>query len=238
MTPIEAPHVVLVAHGSRDPRAAVTVRAIVRAVAAARPDVVVHDAYLDFDAPRLADVLAGLADRHVVVVPLLLSSAYHARTDVPAIVAAARERGARIDVAAVLGDPDSTESVVAALRRRLSAAPVDALVLAAAGTRDVAALAAIDEVAARLGTAASVPCLAGYASGAGRTVTDAIGALRSAGARRIGLASYFLAPGILHDRVLAAAAGATVVSSDPLGSAPEVIEIISQRIAAAALVSA
>ncbi len=227
-------HVVLVAHGSRDPRAAQTVREIARAVAAARPDVTVRDAYLDFDRPHLADVLAELADEHIMVVPLLLSAAYHARTDIPAIVEAARDRGSWVEVSAILAD----QALVGALHRPVSGAAVDAIVLAAAGTRDVAALAAIDEIAAQLGRAASVPCLAGYASGAGRTVTEAIEALRVSGARRIGLAAYFLAPGVLHDRALSAAVGTTVLAADPLGAAPEIIDVISARIDDLALISA
>jgi sirohydrochlorin ferrochelatase len=231
-------HAVLVAHGSRDPRSAATVRAIASAVAAARPDVVVHDAYLDFDAPHLATVLADRADDRVVVVPLLLSSAYHARTDVPGIVAAARATGARIEIADVLGAPDAFETIVATLLRRLRTIVVpDALVLGAAGTRDADALAAIDGLAAALGRAASVPCLAGYASGAGRSVSDAIGELRAAGARRIAVASYFLAPGVLCDRVIAAAAD-TIGVGAPLGDAPGIVRLISARIDTAALIAA
>jgi sirohydrochlorin ferrochelatase len=224
-------HVVLVAHGSRDPRSAVTVRALAQAVAAARPDVVVHDAYLDFDAPHLTAVLATLADEHVIVVPLLLSAAYHARTDVPGIVADARARGGSIDIANVLGAPDASSRIIAALLRRLPATrPVDALVLGAAGTRDVDALTAIEALARELGQVAGVPCLAGYASGAGRSVPEAIGALTAAGARSVGLVSYFLAPGILHDRVLAAATDARVAGSEPLGAAPEMVALVSARI--------
>jgi sirohydrochlorin ferrochelatase len=237
--------VVLAAHGSRDPRSSATVRALARAVARERPDVVVHDAYLDFDAPHLGTVLAALADRPVIVVPLLLSRAYHARTDIPAIVADARLAGAQVDIADVLAHPrdGGFELMVSALRRRLPRASFDALVLAAAGTRDLEAL------GGALGRAEGVRCVAGYASGAGRPIADAIDYLYATGAGNVGIASYFLAPGRLHDRIDAAAfsggsAGPirhrTVTDASarryrpmvakPLGDAAEIVAIASRRI--------
>ncbi|HKD96235.1 MAG TPA: CbiX/SirB N-terminal domain-containing protein, partial [Micromonosporaceae bacterium] len=114
--------VVLAAHGSRDPRAGATVRALARAVAARMPGVDVHAAFLELTGPHLADVLDGLGGRPAVVVPLLLTPAYHARTDLPGVVAAARSAGARVEVAGVLGpDRDGVPAeLVSALRARLS----------------------------------------------------------------------------------------------------------------------
>lgn len=275
------PHVVLVAHGSRDPRSAATVRALARAVAAARPGVQVHDAYLDFDAPHLSNVLTDLrtADLRtadlvsadggpavaapVVVVPLLLSAAYHARTDIPSVVATARAEGARIEVTNVLtgasGRPGSGDAnlMVDALRRRVRATgDFDGMVLGAAGTSNVEALATIDTVADALGRTEGLPCIAGYASGAGRPIADAIDVVRRAGARRIGIAAYFLAPGRLYDRIRqydqidpsadhgahdsrdasgsrvarAGRSAGRVVTAAPLGDAVEIVAIAAQRI--------
>ncbi len=85
-----APPLVAVAHGSRDPRSAATVAALLDVVRAQRPDLDVRAAFLELSAPRLPDVLAALAaegHRDAVIVPLLLWSAYHARVDLPGIVA-------------------------------------------------------------------------------------------------------------------------------------------------------
>jgi sirohydrochlorin ferrochelatase len=227
-------HVVLTAHGSRDPRAATTVRAITRAVAAARPDVTVHDAYLDFDAPHLGTVLAATLGAPTIVVPLLLSAAYHAGTDIPAIVDAARDRGGRVEVADVLPDvrDGGLDLTVAALRRRLrearTGASVDALVLAAAGTRNPTALAGIEDVADAVAGAEGLRCITGYASGAGRPMHDAMDRLRAGGARSIGVVSYFLAPGRLFDRITRVAGGAIV--AQPLGDAEEIVAIATRRI--------
>jgi sirohydrochlorin ferrochelatase len=234
---------VLVAHGSRDPRAARSTRALARAVGAARSDIRVETAFLDFEAPGLVSALSREADRGqpaATVVPLLLIAAYHGRVDVPGEIEKAAGLGLAIGLAPVLGpvggarsDAVALDLVVRALQRRLSEAgsgPVDGLVLAAAGTRDESALTTVDLVAHALGTAAGVPCLAGYASGVGRTTAEAVRALQADGAGRIAVASYFLAPGLLYDRAVAdALAAGALVTAAPLGDAPEIAELVLER---------
>ncbi|MCM0678628.1 CbiX/SirB N-terminal domain-containing protein, partial [Micromonospora phytophila] len=103
--------VVLVAHGSRDPRAAEATRALARAVSAARPGIPVLPSWLDHTEPGPTAVLRDLAAAghpRAVLVLLLLTAAYHRRVDIPAAVAAAREAGASIAVRVtdVLGPAD------------------------------------------------------------------------------------------------------------------------------------
>ncbi len=238
---------VLVAHGSRDPRAAPSTRALARAVGAACPDARVETAFLDFEAPGLAAALtreAAHGQRAATVVPLLLTAAYHGRVDVPGEIEKASDLGLSIGLTPVLGpvagaraDAVALDLLVWALQRRLDEVtdgPIDGVVLAAAGTRHVPALGTVDLVADALGAALGVPCLAGYASGAGRRTGDAVAALRDAGAERIALSAYFLAPGRLYDRVVAEAraAGARVAAA-PMGDAPEVAELVLRRAEAA-----
>src|SRR5688572_30060735 len=78
--------VLLVAHGSRDPRAAGTTRALARTVAAVRPGLDVRVAFLELSRPGPAEVLAVMP-AGTVVVPLLLTRAYHGAVDLPAQVA-------------------------------------------------------------------------------------------------------------------------------------------------------
>jgi sirohydrochlorin ferrochelatase len=75
----------LVAHGSRDPRAANTTRALARVVAAARPGLDIRVSFLELAEPGPAAVLRTLGEP-AVVVPLLLTNAYHGRIDLPAQV--------------------------------------------------------------------------------------------------------------------------------------------------------
>jgi sirohydrochlorin ferrochelatase len=219
---------VLVAHGSADPRAGATTRRLARAVAAASGRTV-REAYLDHDGPRPGDVLAELAGRRPVVVPLLLTDAYHGRVDLPAVLA-----GHDAELADVLGPVDGVvpAPLLAALARRLRecGSGYDAVVLAAAGTRDPTALSTVELSAAALGARLGVPCRVGYASGPGPRPDQAVAALAGRGARRVAVSAYFLAPGRLHGAATGAAlhAGARAAAA-PLGDAPELVRLVLAR---------
>jgi len=224
----------LVAHGSRDPRHAATIEEIACATRAARPDVDVRVGYLDHNGPRVPDALAAFSSSHVVAVPLLLGHAYHGRVDVPAALGEGSERtGVRVDLAAVLGpDPRLLPAASRAVRNAAGTSPDgdSGLVLACAGTTDPAAKAALHRFALRwrraLGTDVRVADAAATGPGVGETVE----ALRAAGFSRVDVAAWFLAPGRLLDRAAADAfaAGAASVAA-PLGAAPEVIATVLRR---------
>jgi sirohydrochlorin ferrochelatase len=241
-----APPLVAVAHGSRDPRSAATVAALLEVVRAKGFGLDVRAAFLDLSAPRLGDVLAalhGAGHDEAVVVPLLLGNAFHARVDVPALVAEATARLPRlsVSVAEVLGPDRRLEAV--ALRRLVAAGarpddPRLGVVLAGAGSSHPPANAAVSTVARRW--AARHPwagALAAFAAATGPDVPTAIRQLRARGARRIAVASWFLAPGRLPDRVIDAAGSGALVA-DPLGADPELAELILDRYEAAALSTA
>lgn len=229
-----APALLLLAHGSRDRRSGLATRALTHAVAGARPSVTVRHAFLDLSSPRAETVLRQLArsgHREVVVVPLLLTEAYHSRVDVPTVLAAASPPEMSVRRADVIG-PDPL--LVDALARGLGSGDgFDGVVLAAAGSSDTRALATVREVAAALGERYGVPCEAGFAS-AQPDVVEAVGRLRRAGAHRIAVASYFLAPGRLYDRVIAAARDTTVLMvTEPFVAAPELVRVVAARFDAA-----
>ncbi|RKT18566.1 sirohydrochlorin ferrochelatase [Streptomyces sp. 1114.5] len=228
------PALLLIAHGSRDPRHAATVAALVEEVRAQRPGTEVATAYLDHCAPRIPQVAGRLADAgDAVAVPLLLNRAFHAKHDIPAALRAA---GSRLPVAEVLGP---SPLLLAALDRRLAEAGLDVtspavrartgVVLAAAGSSDPAADAATRAVAAEWRrTRGWAAVEVAYASATGPRVPDALAALRTAGAERTAVSPYLLAPGLLPDRITAAAAGADVLA-DTLGPAPELATLLLER---------
>jgi sirohydrochlorin ferrochelatase len=236
---MNAAPILLVAHGSRDPRAAASTRALRHAVAAIAPDRPVEVAYLDHERPTVPWALAAFAaagHRSTVVVPLLLTSAYHGRVDLPELLAEARAAGigVRVVQADVLGPRGHAvdAKLVVALRRRLRqlCRRYDALVLAAAGTRDPAARATVVAAASALGTAAGVPCVPAYASAAEPTPGQAVLRLRREGARRVAVAAYFLAPGLLYDRAVSSAIDAGAIGvAGPLGDAPELAQLVLAR---------
>ncbi|RKS68918.1 sirohydrochlorin ferrochelatase [Actinomadura pelletieri DSM 43383] len=229
---------VAVAHGSRDPRAAATVAALLDAVRARRPDVPVHASFLDHAAPTPGRVLDGLARAgadEAVVLPLLLTAAYHSKTDIPGVLNRVRGRHPRLGLRTA-GTLGPHPLLTAALERRLAEAgvapgdPDTAVVLVSAGSSDASANATIAGLARRWRSRGWSDVVAAYASAARPTPAEAVTALLDAGARRVAVASYFLAPGHFADKVRAEtlAAGAAVVSP-VLGAAPEVAELVVHR---------
>jgi sirohydrochlorin ferrochelatase len=195
-------------------------------------------AFLDFDPPTVPGALRSLADgpQAPVVVPALLTRAYHRRVDLPSLVA-----GFSVGITAVLGpeapgDPVDPRLVAALMRRVSEVEPrFDGLALLAAGTSDPDARSTVEDVAAALGATLHVPCAVGYASTSQPSAADAVCLVRAMGARRIVAASYFLAPGRLHDAAGAGArsAGALAVAA-PLGAAMELVELVLSRALAVA----
>jgi sirohydrochlorin ferrochelatase len=242
------PSLVAVAHGSKDPRAAATVSELlsrVRAQAAGRglAGLDVKAAFLDHCAPSLPQVL-GSADGAAgcVVVPLLLTAAYHSKTDIPAQIASAGTARLDIRCADPLGPHplllDALEQRLAEAGVSLSAADREqtSVVLAAAGSSDPAANATNAALATRWQAAGGwrqvVPA---YASAADPSPADAVRALRAADPPgTVVVATYLLAPGYFADKIRdsALAAGAAAVSS-VLGASPEVADVILDRYEAA-----
>ncbi|WP_059011326.1 sirohydrochlorin chelatase [Streptomyces specialis] len=238
--PGSAPVLLVVAHGSRDPRHAATVSALTTRVRSLAPGLRVVTGFLDFTVPRVDQVLAGLharGTREVVAVPLLLSRAFHARTDIPAALAesAARLPGLRVRQADGLGP---SPLVTAALERRLAGAGVapgdrarTGVVLASAGSGDPRAVAAFTDLArAWRRSAGWCAVRPAFASAASPTTADAVRALRADGVRRVAVAPCVIAPGRLPDRILAGAEEARAdVVAPVLGDAPELARLLLQR---------
>jgi sirohydrochlorin ferrochelatase len=239
---------VAVAHGSRDPRAAATVSELLavvryRAVAWGLGGLDVRAAFLDHCAPSLPQALSAAGDGACVVVPLLLTAAYHSKSDIPAQLAAASAAAAP-DVSCA--DPLGPHPLLlAVLERRLSEAGVavgdpaarsrTSVVLAAAGSSDPAANATIAALAARWqatrGWHAVVPA---HASAAGPRPDEAVRALLAGAPGPVVVATYLLAPGYFADKIRAAglSAGAAAVSP-ALGAAPAIADVVLERYLAA-----
>ena len=239
-----APALLALAHGSRDRRSAATVHALRDEVRALRPDLRIETAFLELASPGHAeafDALAADGVEEVVVVPLLLTEAYHAKVDVPSAVAAAVARtGMRVQTTSVLGARRSFLDVLdVRLRAALAAARVrelDALVLAAAGSSDQVANAGVQRVARAWGSRHRLPVLTAFASATPPSTGEAVRAFRNDGRRHIAVGSFFLAPGFLPDRAaeLALEAGAVAVS-EPLGADVEVARTVLERYAVGAV---
>ncbi|TFI44979.1 sirohydrochlorin chelatase [Rhodococcus sp. 1R11] len=232
-----------VAHGSRDPRSSETIHRAVDVLRRRRPDLDVRVAFLDLTEPGVGQVLDELADAghvRIVAVPLLLGSAFHARVDLPALLAEARVRHPHVSVgqSEVLGDD---RLLVDAVRDRVldtGAALGDSTVgvaLAAVGSSDSSANDRSRRVANVLmsgtGWAGVVTC---FATSVDPSALDAVAQLHALGATRIVVAPWFLAPGRLTDRISQVLDGVpNVTYADVLGPHPAVAELASRRYDAA-----
>jgi sirohydrochlorin ferrochelatase len=229
-------------------------------------------AYLGHAAPSVPQVMRAFGpDAQVTVLPLLLTAAYHSKTDIPRLLARV-SAGMRVTYGEPLGPHPL---LLRALERRLPPAAFDnpaevGVVLAAAGSSDPEANATVARLAAhwqaRTGWHAVRPAYASPAATGGQDSTAATGGqdstaatggqdstaatggqgsaacpdpatavtgLLRAGARRVVVASYLLAPGLFADRIRAAslAAGAAATSSALLPWPPAAADAAASEVA-------
>ncbi|MEU1125818.1 sirohydrochlorin chelatase [Streptomyces sp. NPDC005899] len=234
-----SPVLLVVAHGSRDPRHAATVHALTARVRSLRPGLRVETGFLEFNAPAVPRVLERLAAEgadEVVALPLLLTRAFHAKSDIPSVLREARARLPRLRIrqAGVLGPSPLLDT---ALEQRLYEAgltPADrsstGLVLASAGSTDPEAIAVIADIARELRHTGWCAVRPAFASASLPGTAQAVRALRAEGARRVAVAPYVIAPGRLPDRIAAGAAeaGAEVLAG-VLGPSPELARLLTVR---------
>lgn len=219
------PALVVVAHGSRDPRALSTVRTLLDRVRELRPGLPVRLGHIELNAPLLPDTLAALDTDAAILVPLLLSRGYHVKRDIPEMAA---QSGVRATVAKALGPHPL---LVEALYDRLMEAgwesgPGTAVVLAAAGSRDPESKVDAGRTAAALAERLGAPVVPAYATTAAPRVPDAIRALTARGHHRIAVASYFTAPGRFATEC---AAQAPWIASAPLGPHAAMARLVLHR---------
>jgi sirohydrochlorin ferrochelatase len=210
------PVLLAVGHGTRDLAGVATVRALLARVRVLRPALPVVECFAEISAPSLDETVARLTGP-VVAVPLMLGRGHHSSIDIPA-------RAGHAVVARPLGPHPL---LARALADRLRATPPgDAVVLGAAGTGDPAGVADVRAAALLLGRSLGRPVAHGFAASAEPALPDVVAGLRARGARRVVVASYLLAPGYFHRRLLAA--GADAVSA-PIGVHDALAALVLRR---------
>ena len=225
--------ILLLSHGSRDPRAAYVVAELVAAVAE-NTGREVRAAHLDFTTPTPDVALQNLAAdgfSAVRVVPLLFTPGYHLTHDVPrAITASGVTETVAVTVAPPLltGGHRQRDLLLKALTDRLAQAgadrQIDALVLASAGSSSEKARQHVERLARDLAQAHGIPVIPAFASAATPSLVQALETLSDKGVQRPAVASLFVAPGRLSDSVVAACPDLPV--ADPLGVSPAFVELL------------
>ena len=219
---------VLTAHGSADPRSAANARAIAECVRRLRPHLDVRVAFCEQNFPNLGDVLPTLS-QGAVVAPLLLADAYHARVDIPAMIA---EAGVDVRRADVLGEDDQ---LIHVLRQRLEQAGVSRLdpeigvLVAAVGSSRPEANARTETVARELTVTTRWTATTAFATGPHPSLAEAAELLRRRGASRLVIAPWFLAHGKIIDRIAEFAEAQQIPMASPLGAHRQVAETVLDR---------
>jgi sirohydrochlorin ferrochelatase len=207
---------ILTAHGSADPRSAAVTHAVADQIRAMRGGLDVRVAFCEQNDPNLRDVLAEV--RTGVVAPLLLADAYHARVDIPALIA---ESGAQVQRADVLGED---EQLITVLRDRLASTGVSradagvGVLVAAVGSSRAEANARTARVAEALTVGTRWRATIAFATGPQPTLQQAAEQLRNVGATHLAVAPWFLAHGRITDRVAEFADSAGIAMAEPLGA--------------------
>lgn len=210
---------VTVAHGTRNPTGN-QVAAELTAEAGRRLGMAATASYVELCAPLFADVMAE-AREPAVVVPLLLSTGYHVRHDLPAAVG-------RAATPVALGGPLGPEPLLAAAQvdRLLEAGAVagQPIVMIAAGSTDPEATADLDGAARMLGELWGAPVRLATLAGIGARPADVV-------RRGDAVSPYLLAPGFFANRawVEALRAGASIVA-DVIGPHARVVDLLCQRV--------
>jgi sirohydrochlorin ferrochelatase len=206
------PGLLLLAHGSPDPRHAAGMERLTASVRA-RAKGPVELAFLEHDRPDAATVALTLRDDgadEIAIVPLLLAAGTHQTRDLPVAVAAAAGSGLPVAVAPALG-PDPL--LVAACRQRLADdAPAGARVVLG-HTGPVGSATAT--VAAETAAAAGWQCLS----------LGELGELTGTAAGAV-VVQFLLADGVLGDRLRAATTWPQV---GRLGDAPALADLVIAR---------
>ena len=222
--------VVLLAHGSPDPRHARGVEALAARVRGLAPHRPVHTAYLDHHPPTPAE--AAVAAATGPVVPVLLTPAYHARVDVPEAVAAMGSAAPGPFWATTSLGPDPlllTAAVEVLARAGIAPDPGTAVVLYAAGSSDSAAVATITATLAEHHPAGDWGPWRVAALDGGQALPAVLADLPGEVERTVAV-SFMVAEGILRDRMVTACdeAGIPMVAG-ALGDTDAVARLVLAR---------
>lgn len=206
--------VLVVGHGTADPIGAEETREVARQTAAALAPMPVELGFLEVIGPSIGDGMRDLVARgchRVIVAPLLLFTAGHARRDVPeAVIEAAARHHLEVAHAAALGCHPAMVELSRQRRReslagRLPMPPADTVaVVLGRGSSAIDGVAQFREwaVASVGGDAGVHPDFEiGFAAAARPTLDEALGAAAARRARRIVVQPHLLFRGHVENQV-------------------------------------
>jgi sirohydrochlorin ferrochelatase len=212
----------LVAHGTRKQRGVAVIGDLADRVSAALGQSV-QVSFVDVLGPSPSEVLSSLPEP-ATVVPAFLSRGYHVNTDIPAHIEASGHH--EVTVTEALGPGPQLVRVLADRLVESGWRRDDSVILAAAGTSDMAARRDLHMMATWLTAVTGSRVELAFAGTGLPRVEAAVTALHARRRHRVVVASYLLSDGLFQDRLRAS--GADVVT-DPLGTHPGLVRLIANR---------
>ncbi len=204
------PALLVVGHGSRDPRGAREFHDLVGLVRRRNPSLMVEGGFIELSRPPISECVDRLAEegaRHVAAVPLMLLAAGHAKDDIPATLV--REKmshpGMSFQYGRALGiRPELLELV----DERVSAVVSEkekkdtAVLVVGRGSSDPDANSDLAKTARLFYEGRPYPVVeSAYVSMTLPDVATALDRCRKLGAKRVVVFSYFLFTGVLEERI-------------------------------------
>ena len=204
------PALLIVGHGSRDPRGAEEFHVLVSLVRERSTSPLVEGGFIELSRPPISECVDRLVEngaREISAVPLMLLAAGHAKNDIPATLVreGMSHPGVRFRYGRALG---VRAELLELMDRRISAVvPEDekeetAVLVVGRGSSDPDANSDLYKISRLLFEGRPYPAVeTAFVSLASPKVPEALDRLQRLGARRVAVFSYFLFTGVLEERL-------------------------------------
>lgn len=204
------PALLILGHGSRDPRGAREFHELVDLVRRRNPSLSVEGGFIELARPPISECVERLAEsgaRNVAAVPLMLLAAGHAKDDIPATLV--REKMGHPEMSFSYGRALGIRPELLELMDERVAAVVSneekentAVLIVGRGSSDPDANSDLSKIARLFYEGRPYPIVEGaYVSMTPPNVADGLERCRRLGAKRIVVFSYFLFTGVLEERI-------------------------------------
>jgi sirohydrochlorin cobaltochelatase len=204
------PALLVVGHGSRDPRGAREFHELVALVRERNPALAVEGGFIELSRPPISECvtrLVGGGARQIAAVPLMLLAAGHAKDDVPATLVRENMRhpGLKFHYGRALG---IRPELLSLMDERISAVVAEeekqetAILIVGRGSSDPDANSDLAKISRLFYEGRPYPVVEpAFVSLAPPDVTTGLERLKKLGVKKIAVFSYFLFTGVLEERI-------------------------------------
>ncbi len=204
------PALLIVGHGSRDPRGADEFCELISLLQERDPDLLIEGGFIELSRPPISECVERLVEagsREISAVPLMLLAAGHAKDDVPATLV--REKMSHPEVDFHYGRALGVRpELLTLMDERISTVVTEeekgetAVLIVGRGSSDPDANSDLAKISRLFYEGRSYPLVeTAFVSLAPPNVPEALERCRRLGARRVVVFSYFLFTGVLEDRI-------------------------------------